>query len=188
MRQFLLCLVLVPVLAACSLTQTDTALYLIDPPAPATDLRNRLGRIEVREVALPQYASGQEIVTQGPDGALRSDPGTLWADAPARAMTEALARQISAVSGATALAEPWPLAEDPARRLQVRVSRIYADSVGTFRLSGRYTVAPLFAEDGRDIVRSFDLSEPVPGEGAAAIAQAQSRAIQALARQIAQLQ
>jgi uncharacterized lipoprotein YmbA len=184
--RLMLCAALVPVLAACSLTGKESAMFLIDPPTQADTLPNRLGRIEVREVTLPQYATGQEIVRQGADGALRSDPATLWADEPARGLARALARQISEASGATAVAAPWPLTTPPDRRLEVRVDRIFAGRDGRFYLTGQYFVAPL-TEEGRDIVRRFDLVEPIAGPDAAGVAAAQSRAVQTLARQIAQL-
>lgn len=186
MLRFMCLAVLVPGLTACSLTGKDSAMFLIDPPAQTDTLPNRLGRVEVREVVLPQYATGQEIVRQGADGALRRNPATLWADEPARGITQALARQISGASGATALAEPWPLTTAPDRRLEVRINRIFAGGDGRFHLSGQYFIAPL-AEGGRDIVRGFDLAEPITGPGAADLAAAQARAVQALARQIAQL-
>ena len=77
----------VAAIAGCEFVREEPALYLLDPPAAEQTLRNRLGRVEVREVSLPQYAAGQEIVVQGPDGALRSDGSALWADAPARSLT-----------------------------------------------------------------------------------------------------
>lgn len=181
-------LLLASLVAGCGLTTTnDTGLYLIDAPQVDAKLRNRLGRVELREVALPQYAAGQEIVRQGADGALRSGPSALWADAPARGVTQFLASQISTISGATALAEPWPLAEAPARRLRVRFERIFAGNDGMFHLEGQYFVAPTPAEEGRDIVRRFRIAEPLGGDDPAAVAAAQSRALQGLARQIAAL-
>ena len=185
----------VPALTACSLGGTETAMFLIDQPAQEDTLPDRLGRIELREVLLPQYASGQEMVRQGEDGALRGDPATVWADAPARGLTQAIATQISAVSGATALAQPWPLSTAPDRTLEIRIDRIFAGRDGVFHLSGQYFIAP--RGEGRDIVRRFDIAEPlavlavvgVSGDAAsaAAVADAQARAVQTLSRQIAQL-
>jgi uncharacterized lipoprotein YmbA len=180
-------------LAGCSLGGSEAAMFLLDPPTQEDTLPNRLGRVELREIALPRYAAGQEVVRQGPDGALRGDPAAIWADAPARGLTQALAAQISGVSGATALAQPWPLSAPPDRTLEVRIDRIFAGSDGLFHLSGQYFVAP--RDEGRDIVRRFDIAEPLAAAGPAsegapapaAVAAAQARAVQALARQIAQL-
>lgn len=179
-------------LTACASGRSGTAMYLIDPPAQADTLPDRLGRIELREVVLPQYAAGQDMLRQGEDGALRGDLAAVWADAPGRGLTQALARQISSVSGATALAQPWPLATPPDRVLEIRIDRIFAGRDGAFHLSGQYFISPRDA--GRDIVRGFDIYEPItpaPVAGsaptAAAVAGAQARALQALARRIAQL-
>lgn len=183
---------MVPALVACTPGRSGTAMYLIDPPAQADTLPNRLGRVELREVVLPQYAAGQEMLRQGQDGALRGDLAAVWADAPGRGLTQALATQISSVSGATALAQPWPLATPPDRVLEIRIDRIFAGRDGAFHLLGQYFIAPRDA--GRDIVRGFDITAPIapaPVAGAApvaaAVAGAQARALQALARQIAQL-
>ncbi|MCL7466460.1 PqiC family protein [Phaeovulum sp. NW3] len=178
-----LCLI---ALAGCS-NPEKTGRHLIDPPAASQRLPDRLGLTELREVSLPQYAAGQEITWQTEDGALRSTPENIWADDPARAMTLALSRQITALSGATVIAEPWPLAEGPSRRLEVRVEQILAQADGNLRLSGVYFVSPAGLSGGRDIVRRFDLTVPVAGEGPGAIARAQSRAVALLAEQIAQL-
>ena len=99
-------------LAACS-NPEKTARYLIDPPATGDMVANRLGTAELKDVSLPEYASGQEVSWQTPDGAVRSTPDDLWADSPQRAFTLSLARAISDVSGATVIGEPWPLAQPP---------------------------------------------------------------------------
>ncbi|MDD8022861.1 MAG: PqiC family protein [Paracoccaceae bacterium] len=178
-------------LTACSDPEA-TGRYMIDP-APATQtLPDRLGRAELREVSLPQYASGQEIAWQTPDGALRSTPDNVWADDPPRAITLALARQISTLSGATVIAEPWPLADEPTRRIEVRVEQFLARADGVVQLTGVYYVTPAGMSGGRDLVRRFDLAVPIasadgkPAEPAA-IAQAQSQAVALLAERIARL-
>lgn len=172
-------------LAACS-DPEKTARYLIDPPAPVQPVPDRLGSAELRDVSLPDYASGQEVAFQTPDGAIRSSPDTLWADNPQRAFTLSLARAISDASGATVIGEPWPLAEPPRRVLEVRVERALAQANGVYRLSGRYFVS----DDGSGAAnhaRSFDIAVPLGGTGAAASAAASSQAIALLARQIATL-
>lgn len=172
-------------LAACS-DATETARFTLDPPQSARQFPNRIGTAELRDVSLPQYASDQEIAWQTADGAVRSSPRDIWADDPRRAVTLALARQISAVSGAVVISEPWPLTEAPARRIEVRVEQFLPTAQGNVRLAGTYFVTPQMASGG-DVLRRFDLSVPVNGEGPGAIAVAQSQAIAALGAQIAQL-
>lgn len=185
MTMFRVALIGLALLAGCS-NPEKTGRYVIDPPTVQKQLPDRLGLTELREVSLPQYASGQEIAFQTEDGALRSRPDQIWADDPARAITLALARQISGLTGATVIAEPWPLAEPPLRRLEVRVEQMLPRADGVMRLSGQYFVSPS-GYGGRDVVRRFDLSVPITGEGPAGRAAAQSRAVALLAERIARL-
>lgn len=186
-------LILPLALVACSNPEA-TGRYLIDKPSLSKTLPNRLGATELREVSLPDYAAGQEVAWQTADGAVRSNPDKVWADTQPRAVTLELARQISSVSGATVIAEPWPLAEPADRRLEVRVEQILARADGTFRLAGQYFVTPELGARGADVVRRFDITVPLSSTGEAdpqdpaLIAKAQASALQTLATQIAQLQ
>ncbi|PTV96460.1 hypothetical protein C8J27_102254 [Rhodobacter aestuarii] len=182
-KTLILSLLVCGTLAGCG---DNSALYLVEPPLPGEELPNRLGRVELREVVLPQYATAPEVTMQEADGALRAQPYALWADAPAAAVTRVLAGQISALSGATAVPEPWPLSQGPDRELNIRVSQILAGADGLFHLSGQYFVTPVMGP-GRDVARSFNISVPLEGQGPAAVAAAQARALQQLARQIAAL-
>lgn len=185
MRLMLLSLACAATLAGCSHGE-KTARYLIDPPSPAQRLPDRLGTVELRDVSLPEYATSNEVSWQSADGAVRSNTRQLWADEPQRAVTLTLARAISEVSGATVIAEPWPLAEPPRRRLEVRVERALAQSDGHYRFSGRYFVSDA-GSGGVNQARSFDISVPLAGQKPADVAQAQSQAIARLAGQIAAL-
>lgn len=174
-------------IAACS-NPEKTGRYLLDPPQSGHHVSNRLGATELREVLLPEYAAGQEVAWQTADGAVRSTPDAIWADTQPRAVTQMLARNISAVSGATVIAEPWPLSALPDNKLEIRIEQMLAGSDQMFRLSGRYFVAPdMYSGTGSDVVRRFDLAVPLEGEGPAAIARAQSMALSMLAEQIAAL-
>lgn len=188
MRQYVIASLLLAALAGCS-NGEKTARFLIDPPASAERLPNRLGTTELKDVSLPDYASAGEVSWQSADGAVRSNTKQLWADNPQRAFTQTLAREISAISGATVIGEPWPLAEPPRRTLEVRVDKALAQANGTYRLSGRYFVGESRA-GGANQARSFDISIPMVTGGRAspaAVAKAQSLAIAQLARQIAVL-
>lgn len=170
--------------SACSTDPETVSRHLVEPAPPESRVADRLGSVELRELSLPEYASGQEVMLQAPDGTLRSGPAHIWADEPSRAMTAALARQLSALTGATVAAEPWPLSDEPAYTLEVRVARAYAGNTGRFSLEGQYFLAGT-DEDARDIARSFDISVPLRGSGAAAAAQASAEAVAALAGRIA---
>lgn len=186
MRLILVSLTALTLLGACS-NGEKTARYLIDPPLNGERVPNRLGTAELKDVSLPEYASGDEVSWQSDDGAVRSNTKQVWADSPQRAFTQALARTISDMSGATVIAEPWPLAEPPRRKIEVRVEKALAQADGVYRLSGRYFVAD-DAAGGANQARSFDISVPLAADaGPGAIARAQSQAIGQLARQIAVL-
>lgn len=172
-------------LSACS-NPEQTGRFLIDPPSAGTQLPNRLGSAELKDVSLPDYAADQEVMWQTADGAVRSTPDNLWADNPQRAFTQTLARAISDASGATVIAEPWPLAEPPQRGLEVRVEKALAQADGTYRLTGRYFVSD--AEGGgANHARSFDIAVPLASDQPSAVAAALSQAIADLAQQIATL-
>ncbi|WP_022708067.1 MULTISPECIES: PqiC family protein [Paracoccus] len=174
-------------MAACSDPEA-TGRYLIDPPTAGVQVPNRLGTAELKDVQLPEYASDQEVAFQTEDGAVRSNPDSLWADNPSRAFTTTLARTISEVSGATVIGEPWPLAEPPARVVEVRVERALAQADGIYRLSGRYFVSDDGLKgSGTNYARSFDIRVPLAEPGPGATARAASEAISQLAQQIASL-
>lgn len=173
------------VVAGCSNAE-KTARYLIDPPISAAQAPNRLGTAELKDVSLPEYASSQEVAYQTADGAVRSTPKNLWADNPQRAFTLTLARAISDGSGATVIAEPWPLAEPPQRTLEVRVEKALAQADNQYRLSGRYFVSDSRG-GGANHSRSFDITVPMASDTPAAAAAATSQAIAILAGQIASL-
>lgn len=184
-RRMLMPLILLA--AGCS-NPEKTARYLVDPPTQAREVPNRLGTAELKDVSLPDYASGDEVSYQTADGAVRSTPKNLWADTPQRAFTLTLARSISELSGATVIAEPWPLMNPPDRKIDVRVERALAQADGSYRLSGSYYVSDEgFGKDGNH-ARTFDIVVPLGTDASpGAIAMAQSQAITMLARQIATL-
>jgi uncharacterized lipoprotein YmbA len=174
-------------LGACS-DPEKTGRFLIDPPTQNVRVANRLGTAELKDVSLPDYASNQEVAFQTADGAVRSNPKNLWADTPGRAFTTTLARAISDVSGATVIGEPWPLAEPPARVLEVRVERALAQANNIYRLSGRYFVSDDgLSGNGANQARSFDIRVPMTAQTPEGTAAAASEAISILAQQIATL-
>lgn len=173
------------VLSACS-DPEKTGRFLVDPPASSTRVPDRLGTAELKDVSLPEYAADQEVMWQTADGAVRSNPDSLWADNPQRAFSQSLAQEISDISGALVVNEPWPLAEPPRREIEVRVTRALAQANGIYRLSGRYFVSDE-GNGGTNHARSFDISVPLSSNQPGDIAAALSQAISQLATQIATL-
>lgn len=159
--------------------------FAVPAVAAGDRIRASYGSVEVIEVSLPIYARTEEIWRETEDGALVSDPSTLWADEPVRAVTMELARQLTALTGARVAAEPWPFDEPAEARLEVRLEEMVAGADGRFRLAGQYFTAD--REGDRDRTAAFTLWAPIePDSGIPGIAAARANAVKELARQIAQ--
>ncbi|RVT86617.1 hypothetical protein DXV76_00570 [Rhodobacteraceae bacterium CCMM004] len=171
-------------LTACGGDGIGPVRYEVPPSAPADKVAVSVGSVEVREVSLPLYAALETITVQAPDGALITDDDVLWADDPARAMTERLALTLAARTRARVAAEPWPFADPADARVEVRFTQALPGADGQYRIAGQYFVASAFGE-GRDVARRFALAAPyVPGS-VAAIAAARGRVLDELALLIA---
>ncbi|MFV0360777.1 PqiC family protein [Tropicimonas sp.] len=181
MRLLFSALVSTLVLAGCSGAPVR---YATPPVAAGERIGISVSQIEVREVELPSYARTEEIWIEGEDGALKADSSVLWADEPARGVTQELVRNLAGLTGARIAAEPWPFEDLPQTRLFVRVDEMVAGADGRFRLSGQYFVARVSA--GRDGAGSFSVSAPIaPDSGKPGIAAARAAAVRDLARTIA---
>jgi uncharacterized protein len=167
-------------LAACG---DSAARYLVEAAPTAAPVTLRLPSIEVRDAVLPAYAEDSQILQQDASGALRPIKRAQWADSSARAVTAALARSLDLQTTTAIAAEPWPLSESPAGRLDVRVDALVARADGSFQMAGQYALAS-FDMPGREVLERFDIRVPLTGQGAGAIASAQGQAIDRLAAQI----
>ncbi|WP_116133409.1 membrane integrity-associated transporter subunit PqiC [Tropicimonas sp. IMCC34043] len=158
--------------------------YAAPPVASGGRIAISVSKVEVREVSLPSYARTEEIWIEGPGGSLTSDRGALWADDPARGLTQEVTQHLAAVTGARVAAEPWPFEDLPDARVHLRFDRMVAGVDGRFHLSGQYFVASLTG--GRDRSGTFDVSAPIaPDSGTPGIAAARAAAARDLARLIA---
>lgn len=180
--RFPLILSLALALAACG---DSAARYLVEPAPAGPAVALRAPSIEVRDVVLPAYAEASQILLEEADGALRPIRRSEWADSSARSMTAAIARSLDLQSTSAVAAEPWPLSEPAAARLEVRIDRLVARADGAFQMSGQYAVA---APDGRvrEVLERFDFRVPLAGDSPGAIAGASGQAIDLLAAQIVQ--
>ncbi len=148
-------------LTACTGTET---LYATPPTEVSERIASRYKSVEVLEVSLPNYASGDEILVSATDGTLRTG-GLLWADNPTREVTLSLSRALSEITGARVAPAPWPFDSFPNARVDVRVERFLAEGGTHLVLRGQYFVADL-DEQKRDRARLFDLRAPLPSEAA----------------------
>lgn len=169
-------------LAACG--SGDSARYLIDAPVSATgETRVSARSVELRDVSLPSHASGAEILVRDEGGALKPLGDAVWADDPERAVTGTLAQLLDTRSTATVSAEPWPLLDGPSARLDVRIDKMLASVSGVFEITGQAAVS---AVDGRprERVERFAISVPISEITAAAVTEAQGRALAALSDEL----
>jgi len=168
-------------LAACGAPPERFAAPLAPPGARVPVA---VGTLEVRMVSLPSYARDEEIWIETAAGTLTADARRLWADDPARGLTQDLARQLAAMTGARVAAEPWPFADLPAARLELRLDTFVAGADGRFRIGGQYFLA---SESGtRDRTGPFEISAPIaPESGVPGIAAARAQATRDLARFLA---
>lgn len=172
-------------LAAC--TSPPATRYLIEaaPSAEEAPVRLRVSTVELRDVSLPAYGEGSQILREGEAGVLVPITGAEWADGSAGAITAELARRLDLRSTATVAAEPWPLADPAQLRLEVRLARVVARADGQFQLSGQFAVA---APDGamRDFIERIDITVPMNAHEnpARSVAEAYGRALEALAEVI----
>lgn len=142
--------------------------------------------VALREVSLPAYATDEGISMADGTGAIRELPGSVWADDPTRAITLRLTNALADLTGRTVASDPWPFGGAPDVVVEVRVERLLAEESGRYVAQGRFYVAHE-DEDRSDRAGSFNLVEPFdPALGFSAIAQARSRILSTLAREIAQ--
>lgn len=168
-------------LAACSPPIDRLALT---PLPSSVDLRPLVGSAMVRTVSLPSYAGAEEIATELPGGLIASNEDVLWADAPDRAVTLVLTRNLSDILNTDVGPEPWPFVGLPDVAIDVRVERMLAGSDGFFRLTGQYFVGG-DGIDFRNTSDTFDISIQMSDQNLTSIAAAQSAALLALSEDIA---
>lgn len=170
-------------LASCSSDARITQ-FAVEPQQASEKIPIPYTYVEMRAVSLPTYAEAEEIPILREDGSIRTSADVLWADTPERGITELLAANLSAISGAVVASEPWPLDALPQMRIEIRATRLLASEAGPLHFEGTWFAAPL-GPRGRDLAQPFSIEIPFEGEGLPARAAAQSRAVDALARQIA---
>ncbi|MEM6589434.1 MAG: ABC-type transport auxiliary lipoprotein family protein [Pseudomonadota bacterium] len=137
--------------------------------------------IEVLEVSLPDYATGDEIALEN-DSSL-SLSRAIWADDPTRAVTLGLSRNLTEITGRSVAPEPWPFDERAAARVDVRVEQMLV-SGGQMRMSGQFFVTDLEGR-GRDRAKLFDLTVPMETVNAQSAAEGRAKLVAALASRIA---
>jgi uncharacterized lipoprotein YmbA len=145
---------------------------------PAAD-----ARIGVGPIALPAYLKRSRMVTRLADNQLQVMETARWAEPLEGAFQSTLALDISSQLGADVILHPWYATETPTYSVSVEVFRFERDEKGTAHLSARWELRDSFGEV--IATDSFLTSEEPKGEAVAGSVSAQSRAVAALSRQVA---
>ena len=176
----LVAVALVPLLAGCA--GGTGPQIVIDPKSSELRVPARAASVMLRDISLPSYAQASEISVRGANGTLVEKKGAVWADEPARAMTGAMVRNLSVITGAQVAAEPWPLEGFPEVELTARVEHMFAREDGSITLVGYYAIR---REHGRSLIRQFDITRPAATEAPDELALVYEAAWSDLAERIA---
>ncbi|MEM9843944.1 MAG: ABC-type transport auxiliary lipoprotein family protein [Pseudomonadota bacterium] len=185
MRLALLPSLFLGLLMACTET-TDPLRYTTGTPQPSARVSIPLTSVSVREVSLPAYAAEEGIAVADASGAITAGPDNIWADEPTRAVTLRLTNTLADLTGRLVASDPWPFQDPPEAVVEVRIEEFVAEASGSFVASGRYYVSHGEDVERTDRARAFRLVQPYnPEAGFAAIAEARTRIVSALAVDIA---
>ena len=170
-----------PATAFYTLTSVTKAERAVQDTAPMRDLAVGIGPVQI-----PEYLDRPQIVTgTTPDKVVLSEFNR-WGGSLRQDFPRVLAENIAALLGTErVLAYPWGDRLDPAYRVALDVQQFDGALGGaavlrvTWIVTGREGKTPLS-------VRKSDIREPVSGNDYDALVAAQSRALAALSRQIAE--
>jgi uncharacterized lipoprotein YmbA len=178
------------VIGGCGRTQTArfyTLNALTDPSterqAVASDQDIALGLGPIR---LPEYLDRPQIVTRVSPNEVRFAEYHRWAGPLAGDLSNILAENLASLLGTDHIAlYPWKSTTPIDCRVEIEVSRFDGKPGDTVLLQSQWIV---FSKDRTNVLRTktSSLSEPVDGSGYEALVAAHSRALAALAREIAE--
>jgi uncharacterized lipoprotein YmbA len=142
--------------------------------------------IGIGPVQIPEYLDRPQIVTRTAPDKVTLSEFNRWGGSLRHDLPRVLAENVAALLGTDrALAYPWGDRLDPAYRVALHVQQFDGALGGpavlrvTWIVTGREEKTPL-------AVRKSDIQEPVSGKDYDALVAAQSRAVAALSREIAE--
>ena len=156
------------------------------PPASLTERTSDKDAdiaIQLAQVQLPSYLQDAAIDYLTADGMVGSFATEHWAEDPQQAITHVLGSALRDVAGMTVIYEPWPGGLESSASVTISIHQLLGALGGETRLVGQFMVVT-----PRQVlkVRDFDLREPVVGADTTALLRSYSRALSALAVQIAE--
>ena len=178
------------IIGGCSRTQTAkfyTLNALTDAqsgrPAVASGQHVAVGLGPIR---LPEYLDRPQIVTRVSPNEVWFAEYHRWAGPLAGDLSNILAENLSILLGADHIAlYPWKSTTPIDCRVEIEVSRFDGEPGGSVLLQSQWIV---FSKDRQRVLgtKTSSISEPVNGKGYDALVAAQSRALAALGREIAE--
>jgi hypothetical protein len=186
---FAICALLV-ITGACSRTQTPRFYTLSSLTDPQTGRRAAAEgdgiTVGLGPIRMPDYLDRPQIVTRVGPNQVRFAEYHRWAQPLEGSFASVLMENLSILLGTNRIARyPWKSTTPIDCRIEIEVSRFDGRPGDRVFLQGRWTV---FSQDRERVLvaKTSTLSEPVDGNGYAALVSAQSRAIAALGREIAE--
>lgn len=186
---YLLCPLLI-VIGGCGRTRTAsfyTLNALTDPSTERQALPSEDGvAVGLGPIRLPEYLDRPQIVTRVSPNEVRLAEFERWAAPLAGDLSSTLAQNLSALLGTDHIAlYPWKATTPIDCRVEIEVSRFDGKPGDSVLLESQWII---FSKDRRQVLgtKMSSLSAPVNGKGYEALVAAQSRALAALGREIAE--
>jgi uncharacterized lipoprotein YmbA len=186
---YVLCPLLI-VIGGCCRTQTArfyTLNALTEPPPERQAAPTEHGvAVGLGPIRLPEYLDRPQIVTRVSPNEVRFAAYHRWAGPLAGDLSSTLAENLSTLLGTDRIAlYPWKSTTPIDCRVEIEVSRFDGKPGDSVLLESQWIV---FSEDRKRVLhtKTSSLSEPVNGKGYEALVSAQSRALAALGREIAE--
>jgi hypothetical protein len=160
--------------------------YVLEPAVPATVLQASGAAIGVGPVTIPSYLDRNEMVSREGANQLRIDARHSWGAPLDQEVQRVLGENLSRLLSSNRVTTwPWTRHLEIALRIPVRVLQFEPVAGRGVVLVARWQ---LLSPDATQVLytRQSEIVEPVPESGAGANAAAMSRALAALAGQIAE--
>jgi len=186
---YVLCPLLI-IIGGCGRTQTArfyTLNALTEPPPRGQAAPSAHGvAVGLGPIRVPEYLDRPQIVTRVSPNEVKFAEYHRWAGPLADGLSNILAEDLSLLLGSDHIAlYPWKSTTSIDCRVEIEVSRFDGKPGDSVLLESQWTV---FSRDRERVLgaKTSSLREPVNGKGYEALVAAQSRALAALCREIAE--